>query len=88
MEESNYDFYTLIITFSEIDVVVDSNMLGNYLLPSPVYLKVASKRMLLIKQDVLFWYPDNNTQNDRRWVEFKILDCTKIVNNGGKETET
>ena len=69
--ESN--FYTLIITFSDIEVVLDNLSSGAYEFSSPVYLRVEAKRMLIIKHDVLLWYPANNTQKARRWVELKIF---------------
>ena len=67
------DFYSLIMAFSDIEVVLDTQDSPKYRATSPVYLKVESKKMLLINHDVCFWYPANNTRLDRRWVEFKIM---------------
>ena len=87
MQGLESDFYTLIITFSEIEVVLDQLDSEIYDLPSPVYLRVYSKRMFLIKHNVFFWYPANNTQNARRWVEFKIMANTQNGQNQEKVTD-
>ena len=87
MEGLESDFYTLIITFSEIEVVLDQLDSGAYECSSPVYLRVDSKRMLLIKHDVLLWYPSNNTQNARRWVELKIMATNPNGRAKGKVTD-
>ena len=65
--------YTLIITFTELEIVLDSSESGSYQFTTPVYLKMASKRMLIIRQDIFFWYPKNNTDLSKRWVEFKVV---------------
>merc|ERR1712086_521701 len=67
MEGLESKFYYLIITFTEMEVVLDSSTSDTYKPISPVYLDVKPKRMLLIKHDVCFWYPANNTQKTRRW---------------------
>ena len=67
------EVYTLIIIFTELEIVLDSLESKSYQSLTPVYLKMASKRMLIIKQDVLFWYPKNNTDLPKRWVEFKVV---------------
>ena len=66
--------FSLIITFSEIEVVMDTLKAEGYTTPTPVYLHVEAKRMLIINKDVLFWYPVNTSQNARRWVEFKVME--------------
>ena len=80
-------FYSLIIAFSDIEVVLDTQNKRKYKINSPVYLKVESKKMLLINHDVCFWYPTNNTQLDRRWVELKIMANTQIEQSNGNEVD-
>ena len=67
------EVYTLIITFTELEIVLDSLESERYQSFSPVYLKMASKRMLIIKQNIFFWYPKNNTDLPKRWVELKVV---------------
>ena len=71
--DNGVEVYTLIITFTELEVVLDSSKSGNYQFTTPVYLKMAPKRMLIIRQDIFFWYPKNNTDLSKRWVEFKVV---------------
>ena len=66
--------------------MLDSSKSGNYQLTTPIYLKVAPKRMLIIKQDMFFWYPKNNTDLPKRWVEFKVVG--KKMNEAHVERES
>ena len=86
MEGLEPNFYSLIITFTEMEVVLNSLNSGKYKPTFPVYLEVKPKRMLLIKHDVCFWYPANNTQKPRRWVELKIFAFAQEVLDQEMET--
>ena len=81
------DFYSLIMAFSDIEVVLDTQDSPKYRATSPVHLKLESKKMLLINHDVFFWYPANNTRLDRRWIEFKIMAKAQNGQENGKEED-
>ena len=87
-DDNGVEVYTLIITFTELEVVLDSSKSGNFQFTTPVYLKMAPKRMLLIKQDIFFWYPKNNTDLSKRWVEFKVVGTRMNEAHVERESET
>ena len=87
-DDNGVEVHTLIITFTELEVVLDSSKSGKYHFTTPVYLKMAPKRMLLIKQDIFFWYPKNNTDLSKRWVEFKVVGMRMNKSQEERESET
>ena len=81
------EMYTLIIIFTELDIVLDSLESGSYQFTTALYLKMASKRMLIIKQDMLFWYLKNNTDLPKRWVEIKVVGTKINEAHGERESD-
>ena len=65
--------FTLLLTFCNMDIVIDTSNISSYVQKGPIYTHLPGKRYVLLAPDVNYWFPSNDMELYHRWIDMIIL---------------
>ena len=66
---------TMIVPFTELDVIVESKKVNNFLMNNhteKVHCYLKSRSCVIIAQNIRYYIPDNTTEMDQIWMDIKV----------------